>query len=197
MESWFQRATERLGREVEFRSVAFRDMEVRAVDDSRTAEGYICRWGVIDTYGNRFRQGAFTSAGLDDKPYAFLWMHEPYDPAGLFTASEDASGLFIRIAYDATDTGERAYQRAKSGSAAELSIGFIRKGDEVAQDGVTEITRAELVEGSQITARFAAQPGAALAAVRMKDANQAAESELRRRERAAKAARLRFVELPV
>lgn len=152
-------------------------------DDEGTFEGYGSIFDVVDSYGTRMLPGCWGRGGLDEQPYALLWMHNPDVVLGTFTAREDDTGLLIRGQYDRTDVGQRARSQARSGSAPGLSVGFnvvqVREGDENALEVCT------LVEVSQITARMASTPGAELAAVRSRDA----ETD-RRRVAAARAAGL-------
>lgn len=126
--------------------------------------GYGSVFDVTDSYGTRMRPGCWRAGGLDDRPYALLWMHNPEVVLGTFRAKEDERGLWIEGQYDATDVGQRARSQAQSGSAPELSVGFVQLATQ--DDDTMAITQARLVEVSQITARMAATPGAALAAVR-------------------------------
>jgi HK97 family phage prohead protease len=150
-------------------------------DVDGTFEGYANIWDVTDSYGTRFRPGAFRAGGLDSNVYALLWMHDPADVIGTFTAAEDERGLRIEGRFAATQRGQDARALAQMGAAPELSVGFVRLG--VQDDDPDAITSARLVETSLITARMASTPGASLVAVR------AGVSRWRRR-RAAAALRL-------
>lgn len=129
-----------------------------------TFTGYGSVFGVTDTYGTRMMPGCWRSGGLDDQPYALLWMHNPDVVLGTFTAREDEKGLWVEGRYDATDVGQRARAQAQSGSAPALSVGFVRV--ETLADDENALTVCRLVEVSQITARMQSTPGAALTAVR-------------------------------
>lgn len=164
---------------------------VRVADDG-TFEGFACRWGVRDDYGTAFLAGAFTAGGLDSEPYPLLWMHDVRTVLGAFTAEEQDEGLWIAGAYDPTTDGQEARARAKSGSAPELSVGFnITAVDPTDQ---TLIAGAVLFETSQVTARMAAQRGAALSGVRTGMAIGGTEATLTV-EQGAVAARLRLTGL--
>ncbi len=196
---YLSRARDRLGLDVEFRHapLEYRDLPADAMssDDAGSDAppagdspggflGYLVRWGAQDSYGTQFQAGCFSEGGLDSDPYGYLWMHDPWEPVGTFRAVEDSIGLLITGSYDPTPEGQRARVRAKSGSAAELSVGFVRLADQLL-DGDNyeyEIVSARLVEGSQITARMAAQPGAGLMSVRQREA---AATEQRQREQQA------------
>lgn len=170
--------------DLEVRVVPSGQIEVQVDDDSTsgTFAGWGIRWNVTDSYGTRFRQGCFAAA-LDSDPYAFLWMHDPWTVLGSFAAEERDEGLWIEGTYDPTPEGQTGRARARSRSASELSIGFRRA--RTNPDDETEITEATLLEVSQITARMASSPGAALA-----DARATAEAtkalETRRRITAAR-----------
>jgi HK97 family phage prohead protease len=152
-------------------------------------DGYACRWGVQDTYGTTFLRGCFETAGLDADPYPFLWLHSPYDVLGAFTAAEDAEGLRIAGWWDDTPLGQQARARALSGSAPELSVGF---GSCAFRDEAeTELVAVQLREVSQVTLRWASQPGAALAGVRTSSDPGALEAKA-----AAAAAALRLATAP-
>jgi len=162
---------------VEFRNVRFTDLEVRNLDGpeiSGTFDGYANLHGVTDSYGTRFAAGAWTVGTPDlDQPTALLWMHDATNPVGVFTAEDDVKGLRIRGVFDQTDEGQRARARAQSGSAPELSVGFVRLRNR--EDDDTEIISARLVEVSLITARMASQPGAVLTSVRAAEAEAEAQ----------------------
>lgn len=137
--------------------------------------GYGSVFGVTDSYGTRMMPGCWRAGGLDEQPYALLWMHDPMQVAGTFTAKEDEKGLWLEGRYDATDIGQRCRQQALSGSAPGLSVGFTVLN--TLADDDTAFTSARLVEVSQITARMASTPGAELAQVRAAVARDTAAAE--------------------
>ena len=124
-------------------------------------EGRACTYGVKDAYGTTFFAGCFTRGGLDTDIYPLLWQHDPTKPVGTFHAEERMDGLYIVGQWDDTNAGRDARMAAMSGSAAELSVGFMWSGD---LSG--DITEARLLETSQVTKRFAAVPGSVLTAIR-------------------------------
>ncbi|MEU7155155.1 HK97 family phage prohead protease [Streptomyces chrestomyceticus] len=160
--------------EIEFRAAV--DIDLRAADaDDGTFEGLACRYGVVDSYGTTFHQRVFRK-GLKGQ-YAMLFMHSPMQPVGTFTAEERDDGLYISGRYDDTAAGRDARTMARSGSAPELSVGFVRTDlpdwdklaemdDDKRRDVMENIRSARLVEVSQITARMAAVPGSKLKTVR-------------------------------
>jgi HK97 family phage prohead protease len=144
-----------------------------AEDGSGTFEGWACIYGVRDTYGTTFDAGCFTRGGLDESPYALLHMHSPLVPLATFTAEDRDQGLWISGTWDPTPDGQAGRARALSGSAPELSVGFVWL-DDGGDDDPDLITSARLVETSQITLRMAAVPGAGFQGVR--DTEQALEA---------------------
>ncbi|MEU7381543.1 HK97 family phage prohead protease [Streptomyces sp. NPDC042207] len=161
--------------EIEFRSLEDIQWRVDEGDDGSFA-GYACRYGKRDSYGTTFHPGVFRK-GLDKQDYALLFMHSPYQPVGTFRAEERDDHLWIEGRYDDTAAGRDARVMARSGSARELSVGFVRTDlpdwkklyemeEEARKDALENIRSARLVEVSQITARMAAVPGSKLKTVR-------------------------------
>jgi HK97 family phage prohead protease len=161
--------------EIEFRSLEDVEWRVGEGDDG-TFAGYACRYGKRDSYGTTFHPGVFRK-GVDKRDYALLFMHSPMQPVGTFRAEERADHLWIEGRYDDTVAGRDARIMARSGSAPELSVGFVRTdlpewsklaemGDDERKDALENIRSARLVEVSQITARMAAVPGSKLKTVR-------------------------------
>jgi HK97 family phage prohead protease len=161
--------------EIEFR--VFETHEFRVDEDQDgTFNGVACQYGKKDSYGTTFHPGVF-KRGIDKGSYAYLWMHSPYTPIGTFRADEQSNLLHIDGRYDDTVDGRDKRAMARSGSARELSVGFVRTDlpaweklakmtDEERRDVLDNIRSARLVEVSQITARMAAVPGSKLKTVR-------------------------------
>lgn len=150
-----------------------------------TFDGYGSVHNVVDSYGTRMLPGSWTAGGLDDKPYALLWMHDPTVVLGTFTATEDERGLWITGRYDATDVGQRARAQAQSGSAPGLSVGFSVVS--ALADDEDAFNSVRLVEVSQITARMAATPGAEMSGVRQAESHALAAATVARRAAVARA----------
>lgn len=163
-----------LGDTMETRNVQGLDLRA-AADGDGTFEGYACVWDVVDTYGTTFRRGSFLEGGLDQSEYALLWMHNPTDPVGIFTAKEDDHGLLIAGSWDDTTRGRDCRVQAKR-SAPGLSVGFVPIGVDPEDDSI--FTSARLVETSQITLRMASVPGASITKARQQlDAAEAARRQ--------------------
>lgn len=161
--------------EIEFRVFETHEFRVDEGQDG-TFDGVACQYGKVDSYGTTFHPGVF-KRGVDKGSYAYLFMHSPYDPIGTFRADEQPNLLHIAGAYDDTQSGRDKRAMARSGSARELSVGFVRTdlpsweklaemGDDDRADVLDNIRSARLVEVSQITARMAAVPGSKLKTVR-------------------------------
>lgn len=161
--------------EIEFR--VFQQHEFR-VDEGQDGsfDGVACAYGKKDSYGTTFHPGVFKK-GIDKGSYAYLWMHSPYTPIGTFKADEQPNLLHIAGGYDDTTDGRDKRAMALSGSARELSVGFVRTDlppwekiaqmtDEERVELMENIRSARLIEVSQITARMAAVPGSKLKTVR-------------------------------
>lgn len=145
-------------RPTEWRTVALTDLDLRedVPDDEPHFRGWLCRHEVRDAYGTTFAAGCWAAGGLDGEPYALCWMHDPWIPVGAFTASDRAEGLWIEGRWDATRDGRDARTKART-SAPGLSVGF--RSVIFDEEDPERIIAAQLVEGSQITARMAAVPG--------------------------------------
>ena len=161
--------------EIEFRTFATHEFRV-GEDQDGTFDGIACQYGKKDSYGTTFHPGVF-KRGIDKGGYAYLWMHSPYSPIGTFRADEQPNHLHIAGAYDDTQDGRDKRAMARSGSARELSVGFVRTDlppwekiaqmtDEERAELMDNIRSARLIEVSQITARMAAVPGSKLKTVR-------------------------------
>jgi HK97 family phage prohead protease len=161
--------------EIEFRTLDEIEWRVEDGADGSFA-GYACRYGKKDSYGTTFHPGVFRK-GIDKQDYALLFMHSPYQPVGTFRAEERSDHLWIEGRYDDTAAGRDARVMARSGSARELSVGFVRTDlpdwkklyemdEEARAELLDNIKSARLVEVSQITARMAAVPGSKLKTVR-------------------------------
>lgn len=168
----------------------------QAPDGSGGFEGFLVVYGVRDTYGTTFQQGCFTEGGLDPSPYPYLAMHSPMIPTGTFAAEEREEGLWIAGEYDPTPDGQAWRARAVSGSAPELSVGFVWLNDG-GEDDPDLITSARLVEGSQIVLRMGSVPGAALHGVRRTLTEEDALARVQAQQRARALLDLRTATIPL
>jgi uncharacterized protein len=108
-------------------------LQVKAVNEDGTIEGYGSVFGVTDSYDDVVAPGAFAASLADHKAAgtlpAMLWQHEADEPIGVWTEMvEDAKGLRVKgqIATQTTK-GKDAHALLKMGAINGLSIGFVSK----------------------------------------------------------------------
>lgn len=133
-------------------------LELRAVGDDGSVEGYGSVFNVKDNYDDVIAPGSFTGSLAEHKSEgtmpAMLWQHNCDEPIGIWTEMvEDAKGLKIKgkLALDTT-RGKEAYALLKLGALNGLSIGFRTK--QSTYDRETEIrtlTEIDLWEVSLVT----------------------------------------------
>jgi phage head maturation protease len=142
-----------------WRTVPLTELDLRddVGEDEPHYRGWLCRNEVRDAYGTTFAAGCWAAGGLDGEPYALCFMHDPWMPVGAFSAEDRTEGLWIEGRWDETRDGRDARTKART-SAPGLSVGF--RSVIFDEEDPDRIIAARLVEGSQITARMAAVPGA-------------------------------------
>ncbi len=133
-------------------------LEVRAIGEDGTIEGYGSIFNFVDSYSDVVEQGAFTKSLADHKSKgtmpAMLWQHEEDEPIGVWTEmSEDKSGLKVkgRLVLE-TQKGREAYALLKAGAINGLSIGFMatkRAYDETGN--IRTVSEIDLWEVSLVT----------------------------------------------
>lgn len=145
-------------------------LEVRALEEDGTFEGYGSVFGVVDAYNERVMPGAF-NASIAEKGaegVALLWQHRSDTVIGVYTEMrEDERGLYVKgkLALS-TEKGREAHELMKMGWKAGLSIGFVPLESEKAEDGVREVREVDLWEVSVVT--FPANQASMVEAVRSK-----------------------------
>lgn len=147
---------------------AFAPLEVKALEDDGTFEGYASVFNNIDSYGDRVVSGAFADSIFKKKPndIAMLWQHRADEVIGAWKGFyEDERGLrAVGKLILETQRGAEAYALLKAGAIKGLSIGFIAEETAEAADGVREIRKADLWEVSVVT--FPANDAATVMGVR-------------------------------
>lgn len=133
-------------------------LDLKAVGDDGTVEGYASVFGVRDSYDDVIAAGAFLASIKAHKAAgtmpAMLWQHSADEPIGIWTEMvEDAKGLRIKgkLCLD-TEKGKEAYALLKMGALNGLSIGFVSK--QWAYDRETDVrtlTEIDLWEVSLVT----------------------------------------------
>lgn len=113
-----------------------RPLEVKAVSDDGSFEGYGSVFNVIDSYRDIVLPGAFKKSIAEHRQKksmpALLWQHDPSQPIGVWDSmEEDGHGLKMtgRFALG-TQRGKEAHELLKIGAVKGLSIGFT-----IADDG--------------------------------------------------------------
>lgn len=144
------------------------NIEIRTIEDVEDDttphfKGYANIWDVTDSYGTRFKRGAFNKGGLnEEETYPLLFMHDKEKVIGTFKAREDEKGLYIEGRFADTQEAQDKRKLAIMGATPELSVGF----ELLSEHGVEDITSARLAETSLITKNFASTPNAVLTSVR-------------------------------
>lgn len=145
-------------------------VELREFDaTTRMFEAVACTYNVTDSYRTRFIPGVFTDS-LRTRLPDVRWGHDPTH-AGLVgnvvDYRDDDRRLEIigqLLAPGDTPHSRQAYDGLRLGVLDEFSVGFDRLASRKADDGVVEITKANLLEVSIVMT--AAVPGSDLIAVR-------------------------------
>lgn len=133
-------------------------LQIRAVGDDGTVEGYGSVFGVRDSYDDVIAPGAYAASlaahKADGTMPAMLWQHDQCTPIGVWTEmTEDSKGLKIKgqLALD-TEKGAEAYALLKMKALNGLSIGFIAqewKYDN--ENDIRTLTKVDLWEVSLVT----------------------------------------------
>jgi HK97 family phage prohead protease len=148
-------------------------LDVKAVGDDGTIEGYGSVFGNVDSYGEVVEPGAFTASLVDAKrkgrTIKMLWQHNPDQPIGVWEdLAEDAKGLYVKghLLKDVSSTAAEAYGLVKGGAVDGLSIGY-RELDAEPDDSrpnIRRLLKLDLREVSIVT--FAANERARIDSVK-------------------------------
>ncbi|MDY0071818.1 MAG: HK97 family phage prohead protease [Thauera sp.] len=125
--------------------------EFRASDEEGVIEGYVTKWGIVDSYNSTFQRGCFTKTLQErGKRVRVLWNHEE-EPIGVpLELREDDVGLFARIKLIlSVRRAQEAYDLAKAGAIDSFSFGF-RTIKDAWQNGVRQIKEVALYEVSPV-----------------------------------------------
>lgn len=146
-------------------------LDVKAVGDDGTIEGYGSVFGVVDTYAEEVMPGAFVDSIRKRKAggVRMLWQHDSGRPIGVWEdLAEDSKGLYAkgRILKDVSTQAKEAYGLLKAGALDGLSIGYRELSSEShgSKPGVMALTELDLREISIVT--FAANEKARVEAVK-------------------------------
>lgn len=149
-------------------------LQIKAVGEDGTVEGYGSVFGVRDNYDDVIAPGAYLASLAAHKAAgtmpAMLWQHDATAPIGVWLEMvEDEKGLRIKgkLALD-TVKGAEAYALLKMGALNGLSIGFVSK--QWTYDRETDVrtlTEVDLWEVSLVT--FPANEKARITGVKAAD----------------------------
>lgn len=146
-------------------------LDVKAVGDDGTFEGYGSVFGNVDSYGDIVEAGAFAKSLAKRKAAGvkLLWQHDTTQPIGVWEElKEDGKGLFGRgrLLIDVSPRAAEAYGLLKAGALDGLSIGYreIKTADHAEKPGVVRLIELDLREVSIVT--FAANEKARVANVK-------------------------------
>jgi len=148
-------------------------LDVKALADDGTFEGYGSIFGNVDSYGEVVEPGAFTASLVDGRrkgrTVKLLWQHDPDQPIGVWDdLAEDSKGLYVkgRLLKDASPKAAEAYGLLKAGALDGLSIGYrvIEAAPHPDKQGILSLKKLDLKEVSIVT--FAANEKARVEAVK-------------------------------
>lgn len=135
-------------------------LDVKAISDDGTIEGYANVFGVVDSYNEIVEPGAFVGSLAEAKrkgrKIRMLWQHDPSAPVGVWDdLAEDAKGLWGRgrLLKDVSPKASEAYGLLKEGAIDGLSIGYreIETAPHEDQRGVLRLLKLDLREVSIVT----------------------------------------------
>jgi HK97 family phage prohead protease len=135
-------------------------LDVKAVGDDGTIEGYASAWNVVDSYREAVMPGAFklslANAKRDKRTIKMLYQHDTYAPIGVWDElAEDSTGLRVkgRLLKDVSPKAAETYGLIREGALDELSIGYreIETKKDPAQPGVLLLKVLDLREVSVVT----------------------------------------------
>jgi HK97 family phage prohead protease len=131
-------------------------LEVKALDDAGTFEGYASVFGNIDNGGDKVMPGAFVeglgSARQKGRTVKMLWQHDPDQPIGVWDdLAEDAKGLWGkgRLVMEVPKARE-VHALMKAGAIGGLSIGYRTK-ESAPEGNVRLLKKLDLFEISVVT----------------------------------------------
>jgi len=147
----------------EHRAAAVTDV----TSDGRTFTARAVAYGVVDDYETQFASGVFNES-LEERLPVIAWSHDWSEPIGRVTDWENRDdGLYITAQLSDPDDVPRARQarsQLADGTLTDVSVGFMRRSSQEVDDGVVEITTADLDEISIVLR--GAVPGAQVMSVR-------------------------------
>lgn len=135
-------------------------LDVKALGDDGSFEGYGSIFKNVDSYGDVVEPGAFTASLVDarqkGRSIKMLWQHDPSQPIGVWTGmSEDSKGLQVkgRLLKDKVPQATAAYELLKEGALDGLSIGYrvVEAAPHPDKSGILSLKKLDLKEVSVVT----------------------------------------------
>lgn len=135
-------------------------IDVKALSEDGSFEGYGSIFGNIDSYGEIVEPGAFSSSLAEAKrkgrSVKMLWQHDPMQPIGVWNdLTEDGKGLRVRgtLLKEASPRAAEAYGLLKAGALDGLSIGYrvIKAIAHPDKENILSLTKLDLKEVSVVT----------------------------------------------
>ena len=154
-----------------------RTFEVRTLDGDEEGrfEGYASVFGVIDSYGTVFDQGAFKKTIKERKGWLpIVWMHDPSEPIGRAVVKEDDKGLWVEGQLDLdVQRGREVHSGMKKGYITQMSHSFRGIKQKVAEaedkSKIPHYLEVQSFEISPVTANFASNEEALVTSVRTQE----------------------------
>lgn len=148
-------------------------LDVKALAEDGTIEGYGSIFGNIDSYGEVVMPGAFGTslarAAKEGRTIKMLWQHDTDRPIGVWDElSEDKKGLRVkgRLLIDVSAQAREAHGLIKAGALEGLSIGYrvLKQGPHPSKPNALALNELDLREVSPVT--FAANEKARIDSVK-------------------------------
>lgn len=134
-------------------------LEVKAIDESGTFEGYAAVFGNVDAWDDIIVAGAFKATLKEYRAKklmpAMLWQHDQKEVIGIWESmTEDDHGLFVkgRLLRAGIQKAAEAYVLLEAGALSGLSIGY--KARDYSRDETTwvrTLKKIDLLETSLVT----------------------------------------------
>lgn len=135
-------------------------LDVKALGEDGTIEGYGSIFGNVDDYGEVVEKGAFADslagAAAEGRAVKMLWQHDSWQPIGVWEAlKEDGRGLHVkgRLLIETSPKAAEAYGLMKAGAVDGLSIGYriTDAGPHPKKPGIYQLRKLDLREVSVVT----------------------------------------------
>lgn len=127
-------------------------LEIKSLNDNQF-EGYGAVFKNVDYGGDVILPGAFKkSLAEQTKLPPMFWMHQPDQvPGKWLSMKEDKYGLFVKGEFADTQLGRETHTLMKMEAVTGMSIGYITRKDEFANDGTRLLKELDLMETSIVS----------------------------------------------